>query len=457
MSERFQRSVRIARSPAEVFAWHERDGAFERLTPPWEKVKVQASGGGIRDGGRVELKSKIGPMWLSWTVKHFDYREGELFCDRQISGPFAQWEHRHRFESDGAGGCVLTDDITYELPGGKIGAKAANFVAARLDRLFTYRHAVTKADLEIAPARTGRAVISGASGLIGRALVTFLRTQGWTVDRLVRRPAKAPDEISWDPVRTTVNWPSEYACDAIIHLAGAGIADGRWTQERREQIGRSRIEGTRTLVGAMRQLATLPRVFVSGSAIGIYGDRGDTLLDETSPRGEGFLADVCHEWEAEAESAATLGVRTVKLRTGLVLTPAGGALGKMLPLFQLGLGGPMGGGRHWQSWVTLDDWLRVCRHVIETDDIRGPVNVVASEPVRQRDLANVLGAVLNRPAMLSAPGGVLRLAFGQMADEALLASTRAHSAVLADTGISFLHPTLEKGLRHVLGKSSTQP
>ncbi len=452
MSQVFQRQVQIDRPVADVFAWHERPGALARLTPPWEQVEVITAARGVTDGERVVLKSKVGPAWLTWEVAHFDYRRNEQFCDRQIQGPFAHWEHFHRFADDGHGGCVLTDEIHYALPGGGAGALAAGPVEKRLEQMFRYRHAITKSDLELPPQAAGRVLISGASGLIGSALGPFLQTQGWQVDRLVRRASRAPDEIEWDPTTAMINWPERYHCDAVIHLGGAGIADGRWTRKRRETLERSRIESTRTLVNGLRQLTDLPAVFLSGSAIGIYGDRGDAVLTEQSERGQGFLADLCRDWEAEADSAATLGIRTVKLRTGLVMTPAGGALGKLLPVFKSGLGGPLGDGNFWQSWISIDDWLRAIRALLGAEGASGPVNVVAPEPVTQREFATVLGQVLSRPAVVPTPAFAVKLAFGQMADEALLASTRVDPAALRDLSFEFLHPSLENALRHVLGR-----
>ncbi len=454
MKHHFQRSVDIARSPEDVFAWHERPGVLQRLTPPWEQVELESAGAGVRDGVRVVMKTKIGPVWARWEAEHYDYREGRQFCDRQVEGPFATWEHRHVFEANGEGGCRLTDDIRYELPLGAAGEMAAGKVEARLDRLFAYRHALTRADLELPAAAAGTIVISGASGLIGSALATFMRTQGWQVHALVRREVRGPEEISWSPDRGSVTWPEGFRCDTIVHLAGANLAGGRWTAARKEAILRSRIEGTRTLVGSLAQLVEPPESFLSGSAIGIYGDRGDEVLDEDSEAGTGFLANVCREWEAEADSAATQGVRTVKLRTSVVLDPRGGALAKLLPVFKAGVGGPVGSGQHWQSWITLDDWLRACRHIIHTPELEGPVNVAAPEAVRQAELATTLGRVLGRPAVLPTPAAAIKLALGEMADEALLASQRVSPRKLQTTGNAFLLPSLEKALRHVLGKRS---
>jgi len=453
MSGTFKRTVQINRPVADVFAWHERPGALQRLTPPWEQVELIKPSSGVTDGQRVELRSKVGPVWTTWVVEHFDYQAGVQFCDRLIQGPFAHWEHFHRFADDGDGGCLLTDEIHYALPGGAVGGVAAGTVERRLEQMFAYRHAVTKADLELPPINPGRLLVSGASGLIGQAVVAFMRTQGWQVDRLVRRRVQADDEISWSPEAGAISWPEEYACDAVLHLAGANIAEGRWTPDRKKELRESRVHGTRTLVAALRQLKALPRVLLSGSAIGIYGNRGDETLDENSSPGGGFLADLCLEWENEIHALQTADIRLVMLRTGIVLSPAGGALAKLAPIFKAGMGGPLGDGRFWQSWISLDDWLRAMRHLLVDAAVSGPVNLVAPEAVRQRELAHTLCDVLGRPTFIPTPKLAVRAMFGQMADEALLASTRVLPSKLVASDFEFLHPSLENALRHVLGRA----
>ena len=454
MTELFSRSVEIDCSVDEAFAWHERPGALARLTPPWETVEVESQEGGIQNGARVVLRSKVGPVWTRWVVEHFGYEQGRLFCDRLLQGPFASWEHRHRFEELEAGKCRLTDEIRYRLPGGAVGQLGAGFTRAKLQRMFAYRHAVTKADLELPKARARRVLVSGASGLLGSALAGWLRLQGWLVDTLVRRAPKQENEIRWDPARGEVAWPADYQCDAVVHLAGANIAAGRWTARRKESILRSRVDGTRGLVNALERLSKPPAVFLCGSATGFYGNRGDESLNETSPGGDGFLAEVCRAWEEAADGLAKRGVRVVKLRTGIVLSPAVGALARMGPIFAMGGGGPVGDGQQWQSWISLDDWLRACRHILVTDELSGPVNMAAVGAVRQREFARTLGAVMRRPAVVPAPEWVLRLGLGQMADEVLLASTRVRPARLMESDFEFLHPSLVKALQHVLGRDA---
>lgn len=452
MRHRFTRSVEIDQSAATVFDWHARPGALERLCPPWERVEIQSPSVGVIDGSRVKLRNWLGPIPLDWEVEHFDCVPGIQFKDRQLRGPFRSWEHWHRFEPIDHDRCRLTDDIRYELPLGGLGHWGHRFVHGQLERLFGYRHEITRRDLARMTGRQGRVLISGASGLLGSALRPLLLTQGYRVDRLVRRPAQQPDEIQWDPSAGRIDWPDNYACDAVIHLAGANIAGGRWTTARRELIRRSRVEGTRALVAGLRQLAKPPSVLLSGSAVGIYGTAAHSERDESAPVGSDFLAEVCVEWEREAEVVREFGVRTVLLRSGAVLSATGGALGRMLPAFRLGFGGRLGSGGQAFPWIGIEDFVWACLHLLETEAVDGPVNLVAPETVSQREFARTLGRVLGRPAMLPAPAGILRLILGEMADAVLLAGVRVKPERLTASGYVYLHPSLEKTLRHVLGR-----
>lgn len=293
-------------------------------------------------------------------------------------------------------------------------------------------------------------VIAGASGLIGSALVRVLRTAGHEVHRLVRHAAAlAPDEITWNPAAGELDAHALDGTDAIINLAGENIGR-RWTPARRERILRSRVDATRTLVGAIAAATPRPAVLLNASAAGFYGDRGDEVLTEASAIGRGFLPEVCLAWETHAQAAASFGVRTALLRFGMVLAPDGGALPKMLPLFRAGLGGRLGDGQQWMSWISIDDVVGVTRHVLAEARCAGPINVVAPVPVRNADFTAELGRALRRPTLLPAPAWALRLAFDGMADEALLASTRVLPQRLMETGYVFRHSTLDAALRAVL-------
>ena len=291
-------------------------------------------------------------------------------------------------------------------------------------------------------------VVAGASGLLGSELVPALRARGHDVLRLVRRAPAEADEAFWNPAENQLDSARLQGVDAIVNLCGENVGAGRWTKARRERILRSRIEATRTLVTALPQMKVKPSVFVNASAVGAYGDRGEEELTEASSIGHGFLPEVCLAWETHAEGAARRGVRTVLLRFGVVLTCGGGALAKMLPLFRLGLGGRLGDGQQWLSWVSVEDAMRAILHALTNKECRGPVNVTAPEPVTNATFTATLARVLNRPAALHVPAWLLRLVLGRgMADEMLLASTRAIPARLHEACFQFRHATLEAALR----------
>jgi uncharacterized protein (TIGR01777 family) len=288
--------------------------------------------------------------------------------------------------------------------------------------------------------------IAGSTGLVGSALIPVLRSQGHEVVRLVRNQPKAPDEIPWNPAARGFAPAGIDGADAIINLAGENVGAGRWTAARRERIRSSRVDTTAALVGALAKLARKPAVLVNASAVGFYGDRGDDILTEESGPGRGFLAEVCQAWESRAQDAAQTGVRTVQLRFGVILSPKGGALAKMLPVFRLGLGGRLGSGKQWMSWVSLDDAVGVIGHALANPACAGPVNVVAPGSMTNAEFTAQLGAVLRRPAVLPVPATVLRLLFGTMADETLLASSRARPRILDNAGYIFRHPELALAL-----------
>jgi uncharacterized protein len=294
-----------------------------------------------------------------------------------------------------------------------------------------------------------RIVVSGASGLIGTALIAHLRSAGHDVRSLVRRPPRSPAEIRWDPAAGSLDPDALAGVQAAINLSGAGIGDRRWTDKYRRLVVDSRTDSTTLLASTLAKLDPLPDVLLSGSAIGYYGDRGDEQITESSPAGTGFLANVCVQWEASTAAAASAGIRVCHLRTGLVLSRGGGLLGKLLPLYRLGLGGPLGSGRQWQSWITLDDEVAAIAFLL-TAQIAGPVNLTAPGPVRQRDLARALGRAVRRPALLPAPAPALRIAVGGFADEGILASQRALPTVLTDAGFAFGATDIDAGLRVAL-------
>ena len=453
----FIRRSRVEAPAEEVFRWHTRPGALERLTPPWEPVRIVERQGGVDDGGRVVLAIKVGPLRRRWVAEHHGYEAGRQFRDRQIEGPFAFWDHTHRVEPDGPDACHLEDRVEYALPLGAVGRLlGGRSVRARLDRVFAYRHRTMIEDLDAHRRHRVRGslhvLVSGASGLIGSALVPFLTTGGHRVTRLVRSPPAGEGAVFWDPAARRLDPAALEGADAVVHLAGEPIARGRWTDAKKARIRDSRIQGTELLAEALARLDRPPRVLVSASAVGYYGDRGAELLRETSPPGTGFLAGVCRDWEAATRAAAAKGIRVATLRFGIVLSPAGGALARMLPPFRLGVGGRIGGGRQYMSWIAVDDAVGAIHHALMTDDLEGPVNVVAPQAVTNREFTRTLGRVLRRPTIFPVPAFAARLAFGELADALLLASARVEPARLLAAGYRFRHPDLEDALRHLLGR-----
>jgi uncharacterized protein (TIGR01777 family) len=460
----FEPAVDLPASAEEAFAWHDRPGAFTRLTPPFEPADiVSREGDGIRDGARVTLRVGPGPIRPTMVALHSGYEPPRAFVDSQERGPFGYWRHEHRFDASSGEACRLTDAIRYRLPMHALTSPVAGwFVRRKLEAMFRYRHATTVDDLRAHASARGkleaagrwplRVLVSGASGMIGTQLVAFLTTGGHTVDRLVRRAPSGVDEIRWDPERGVVDPASVSGYDVVIHLAGAGIADRRWSEQRKTVLRESRTVGTRALADALARAERPPRVFVSFSAVGIYGDRDDEALTEESSVGSGFLPELARDWEAAAEPARQAGIRVIHPRTGIVLSPAGGALKKLLPPFLLGVGGPIGRGRMWMPWIGIDDMLDGLLHVISHEEYEGAVNFVAPSPLTNRDFSNVLARVLGRPCLFPVPPFALRILFGELADAALMASTRVVPSRLVEGGYRFRHPELEPSLRHLLGR-----
>jgi len=293
--------------------------------------------------------------------------------------------------------------------------------------------------------------MTGSTGLIGRAATSTLRSRGHRVRAIVRTPPKE-DQIGWRPDEGRIDQQGLEGLDAVIHLAGENIADRRWTTAQMARIRESRVAGTDLLARTLARLDRPPRTFLSASAIGYYGDAGDTVLDETAGAGTGFLSELAQTWENATSPAAEAGIRVSLMRTGVILSPTGGALAKMLPIFRAGLAGRLGSGRQWMSWISLDDAVGAILHLLLLGDASGPVNLVAPTPVTNAEFTRTLAGLLRRPALLPVPALALCIAVGRMADDALLASTRVQPGQLLEQGYAFQHPTLRQALQHVLGR-----
>lgn len=429
----------------EVFAWHSRPGAITRLTPPWQPVRVLAESSSLRDGQAV-----LGlPGGFRWVAAHQPdgYDPPHRFVDALVSRPpvgALPWRHTHRFTAVGDQRTRVDDAIDTPVPG------------CALRAMLRYRHAQLAEDLA-AHARyrslSDRALtvaVTGSSGLVGSAVTALLSTGGHRVIRLVRRAARHRDERRWDPLDPAVDLLR--GVDAVIHLAGEPIV-GRFTQAHKAAVRDSRVEPTRLL--AMRAATTPdgPGAFVSASAIGIYGpDRGEEPLTEDSERGDGFLAEVVADWEAATAPAERAGLRCVQVRTGIVQSPGGGTLQLLYPLFAAGLGGRLGDGRQWLSWIGIDDLAEIYLRAVCDPAASGPLNAVAPNPVRNEDYTRVLATVLRRPAVVPVPALAPRILLGQEgAGELALADQHVRPARLLAAEHVFRHAELRSALRHVLG------
>ncbi|MGC9326323.1 MAG: TIGR01777 family oxidoreductase, partial [Candidatus Hinthialibacter sp.] len=374
----------------------------------------------------------------------------------QTVGPFSFWKHTHRIQPEGSGACILEDHIEYSAPFGALGNLfSGRLIQNELTRMFAYRHSVTLADLKAHERFRDQAkkkvLLSGATGLVGSGVSAFLETGGHSVTRLVRRQ----DQLTGGAVLlSSSDDPKELTglegFDAVVHLAGESIS-GRWTEAKKQRIRDSRVLGTRRLCQALAQLDSPPQTLVCASAIGGYGDRGDEILDEQSPLGEDFLAQVCREWEQATNAASQAGVRVVNLRIGIVLTPAGGALPPMLTPFRLGFGGRFGDGKQYMSWISYDDLLGAIHHVLLSEDLVGPVNAASPNPATNEEFTRILGKTLHRPTALPMPAFVIKTILGEMGEALLLSSARVTPRRLLDTGFVFRHLNLQDALNHVLG------
>jgi len=442
-------------SKEDAFAYHERDGALQRLTPPWESVAIEQSDGSLKAGSRVVLKTSIFGVPLRWVAEHTAYDPPHLFADTQVSGPFTQWDHRHEFaDSDDTTGNLsnLTDAIDYRVPLGTMGRLfGAGLVRKKIESMFAYRHRITQDDLVLMSQYSGSPLhiaISGSHGLVGSSLKCMLTLFGHKTSRIVR---DTPSEES------VAVWESEAEAerlsgvDAVVHLAGKPIAGKRWTDDVKRQIRDSRVVKTRQLCESLAKLENKPKVLICASATGFYGDRGDEVLDEQSSHGDDFLTDVADQWEQACQPARDAGIRVVHSRFGLILSPQGGSLQKMLLPAKFA-GGSLGDGKQWWSWIALDDAVGALYHCIMNEAIRGPVNFVSPHPIRNSDFAKTLGRVISRPAIVPAPAVALRLALGEMADALLLSSARVVPNVLRETNYAFRFTDLEETLRYLLGK-----
>lgn len=438
-----------------LFSWHATKGAIQRLTPPWAPMKLLSRNqDGIQTGVQVEFLLSLFKVPVIWEARHIAYQENSLFKDRQIRGPFTRWEHIHQFIPEGPDKTIMVDKVHFELPLRRLSRPFYAFAKKKIKTMFDYRHRVLKYDLEnyqrnVKPMNI---LISGASGTIGQALIPLLETSGHKVFQLVRKKDNLSDcQLFWDPYNNILDIEKAGTIDAIINLNGVDISKGKWTAKQKQRILDSRIIPTRFLAQKAAEMTPKPKVFLTASAIGIYGNQPGQMTEESS-KGELFISDVCRQWEEAALPAQDNGIRTVMLRTGIVLTPAGGALAKMMLPFKMGMGVILSTGTQMMSWISMDDEISAIRFILEHDAVKGPVNLTAPAPVTNREFSSTLAKIFSKKVYFTMPEFFIKLIWGEMGNETLLSSINVHPSKLMDNGFQFQHNTLFQALKHLLGR-----
>ncbi len=438
-----------------LYRWHARDGAFQRLVPPWDNIETIAATGGIQDGAKRIMKLHQGPMSLTWEANHYAHIKDEQFVDEQVRGPFKRWVHTHRFEAIDNSSSRLVDHIDYELPLAGLGRLAGGSQTQKmLQRMFTFRHRRTFEDLLRHNAHQSplTIAITGSSGLIGTALKAFLTTGGHRVRCLKRaQDDLGADDIYWSPSTNELDHRLLDGIDAMIHLSGEPISQ-RWDEATKQRIEQSRIQSTKLISTAISRLDVAPSVFISASGVGYYGDTESTPVDETDPPGETFLARLCQRWEAATAAATDAGIRTVHLRIGVVLSPQGGALPEFQRALKWGLASRLGPGDQTISWIDRDDLLGAILFALNNPTLQGAVNATSPHPVTNRALMDHLADLQSWPSFIPVPSALIKGVMGRQAgEEVVLTGQHALPSKLVDTGFQFYYPSIESSLQMKLG------
>tara|TARA_A100001015_G_scaffold318935_1_gene440314 strand:+ start:4161 stop:5552 length:1392 start_codon:yes stop_codon:yes gene_type:complete len=451
MALHFKMATHMPVPAHQLFSWHERRGAFERLTPPWQRLDIVYNSGSLLPGSYVIFKAYYGPFFITWKAEHIHYDKNREFIDTQKKGPFKTWVHHHITKEKNATTSILKDSITYTLPMKHINIGKCS-INTSLKQLFAYRHKTLHTDLYIQNKycfkKPLKIAITGSSGTIGQCLSAFLTTAGHCVIPITRKKITT-QHIFWDINRQFIENDKLENIDAVINLCGENIGQRKWSAQQKERIYNSRILSTRLLANALNTLKSPPHTLISASAIGYYGKNAQHVKNENQLGGNDFLATVCEKWEQAAQHF-TQG-RVVNPRFGIVLTPKGGALKKMLPVFRAGLGGQLGSGSQIMSWISIDDLIYTLYHILYTHTLSGPINITSPHSVSNRLFTQTLGQILKRPYIFSIPEKILKIIFGEMAEGTLLADINAIPSKLLKSGFTFQYDKLETTLRHLLG------
>ena len=468
----FESTLEVSVPVEKLFSWHENPGAFERLTPSFDPVKVSKRMGGV-DGGTVYIDMKAGPIPLTWVAQHHSYKKNVQFLEDQTSGPFVgplpfwngTWHHQHLFKKVDSKNSIVTDRLNYDFPMDPFGSIFGSwYTKKRLKQMFAYRRNITENDLYEQSKYKGKPLdiaVTGGSGLVGAELMPYLTTAGHKVENIVRgRPKKG--ELGWNLQKGTIS--NLEGKDAVVHLAGepinkpiAGVVPVPWTKWKRKEILESRVKGTRILAEHLASLNNPPKVLVCASAIGYYGDSGGALLSEDGGNGNDYFSRVVKEWEAAAKPAIDAGIRVVFLRLAPVMSPQGGALQVLSLPAMLGSSPPVAGGKQWWSWIAIDDVIGSIYHSIITESLSGAVNVASPNPVRQKEWAATLAKVFwgrlgKLTTLIPVPGFILKTFLGEFGDVLALSSIKVDSSKLIESGYKFRFEDLENCFRHLLGK-----
>ncbi|HEX6672169.1 MAG TPA: TIGR01777 family oxidoreductase [Nitrososphaeraceae archaeon] len=451
-----------------LFDYHTRNGALERLVPPWSGLEIIDHTGGINNDDNSIFRIKLGPITFKWVAKHFGYIHNLQFQDKMIKGPFKKWIHTHSFIPQDQNQCIIEDKIDYMPRFGKIGSKIIQKrIQNYLNQLFIYRERILVNDtiLEKMTREKGKNIlITGSHGLIGSSLIPLLTNiGGHKITRLVRKinnnntyssPTTNKEDkksIFWYPEYDKLDHNELEGFDIIIHLAGENIF-GRWTDIKKQRIFNSRVGSTKLLAKSLTKLSNPPSLLICASAIGYYGDRPNEYITEDSIPGKGFLSEVCQKWEKATQDVTEIGIRVVNTRFGVVLTPKGGILQKLLSPFKLGLGITIGNKDQYISWVSIEDVIKSIFYSISNTSIKGPVNVVSPKPITNLEFSDTLKKIFNPKLSMSINQNIPKLIFGEMSKEVLSTNTYVIPKRLISTGYKFFNSELEDSLRFLLGK-----
>ncbi|HSA74964.1 MAG TPA: TIGR01777 family oxidoreductase [Candidatus Nitrosocosmicus sp.] len=461
----FIKRVEISSKVEDVFEYHRREGALERLIPPWSSLQVIKRDKDLKDASIVILRLNVGPIGIRWIAQHLGYIQNRQFQDKMIKGPFRYWLHTHSFvprELDN--NCIMEDRIDYSLPFGIAGIDLFNnIIRDNLCQLFYYRHHILKNDMNlyklVRKNRGKRILITGSTGLIGSALVPFLSTVGdHHVTRMVRPSStyrnNNPYAVKWDPDKGKIEINDLEGYDVIIHLSGENIF-GRWSESKKRKLMESRIKTTRLLCDSLIKLKNPPSTLICASAIGIYGDRGeDVLTEETFPADSGFLSVLCQKWEEATASVKSIGIRLINARFGMVLTPKGGMLKKLVEpsIFKIGL--RIGSENQYISWISIEDVLGSILYSIGDSSIRGPVNFVSPNPMKMSDFTRILSEILKNKLIIPITTRTLKPVFGELAEYVISSSSFVIPRKLSIAGYPFMNTDLDNTLRLLLGRQN---